>query len=33
MIILPAPGDAARLTRFPGKHPRWPVFRDKKHGV
>jgi hypothetical protein len=30
---LPAPEDAARLTRFLGGHPRWSVFWDKAHGV
>jgi|HubBroStandDraft_4_1064222.scaffolds.fasta_scaffold438631_2 hypothetical protein len=33
MISLPAPQDAARLTRFLGEHPRWSVFWDKAYGV
>jgi hypothetical protein len=31
--LLPAPGDAARLTRFLPGHPRWSVFWDKAHWV
>ena len=31
--LLPAPGDAARLTRFLPGHPRWSVFWDKAHGM
>lgn len=30
---LPAPGDAARLTRFLSDRPRWSVFWDKAYGV
>ena len=33
MILLPAPGDPARLAGFLSEHPRWSVFWDKKHGV
>jgi len=33
VITLPAPGDAARLTRFLTDHPRWSVFWDKRYGV
>ena len=33
MISLPAPGDAARLTRVLREHPRWSFFWDKAHGV
>ena len=33
MTSIPAPADAARLTRFLRCHPRWSVFWDKKYGV
>ena len=33
MIILPAPAEAARLTGFLHRHPRWSAFWDKRYGV
>ncbi len=33
MTCLPAPADAARLTSFLRRHPRWPAFWDKRYGV
>ncbi len=33
MACLPAPADAARLTRVLDEHPRWSVFWDKHYGV
>ena len=33
MIILPAPGEAARLASFLHEHPRWSAFWDKRYGV
>ncbi len=33
MTSIPAPGDAARLSRFLPEHPRWSVFWDKRHAV
>jgi hypothetical protein len=33
MTCLPAPADAARLTRVLDRHSRWSVFWDKRYGV
>jgi len=33
MTSLPAPEDAARLSRFLQDHQRWSAFWDKRHGV
>ena len=33
MTCLPAPADAARLTRILHHHLRWSVFWDKHYGV
>jgi hypothetical protein len=30
---IPAPGDAARLSRFLQDHPHWSAFWDKRAGV
>ncbi len=33
MTILPAPEEAARLTRLLQDHLQWSAFWDKRHGV
>lgn len=32
-IAVPAPADAARLSRFLREHPGWSVFWDKRHAL
>ena len=33
MMVLPAPGDAARLASVLRQYPRWSFFWDKRTGV
>ena len=33
MAVLPAPGDASRISCFLADHPRWSAWWDKKHGL
>jgi hypothetical protein len=33
MMVLPAPGDAARLASVLCQYPRWSFFWDKRTGV
>jgi hypothetical protein len=33
MAVLPPTSDASRVSCFLAGHPRWSVWRDKKHGL